>query len=118
MIASYLPLAGGTLTGDLTVNGNGSFTNPINSTYSSATWIDGVSNAAVNCNGSGGYVAWINGPTKGGRASISTWPNQDNVIYFSYGTSAAIAANTNVVTNSIKFDLAASSILASRATFR
>jgi hypothetical protein len=39
---------------------------------SSATWIDGVSNAAVNCNGSGGYVAWINGPTKGGRASIST----------------------------------------------
>jgi hypothetical protein len=43
-------------------------------------------------------------------------PHQDNAIYFSYGTSAAIAANTNVVTR-IKFDLAASSILASRATF-
>jgi hypothetical protein len=84
---------------------------------SSATWIDGVSNAAVNCNGSGEYVAWINGPTKGGRASISTWPNRDNVMLFGYSTSAAIAAGTNVFTNSIKFDLAASSILASRATF-
>jgi hypothetical protein len=36
---------------------------------------------------------------------------------FGYSTSAAIAAGTNVFTNSIKFDLAASSILASRATF-
>ena len=58
----------------------------------------------------------MNGPTKGGRASISTYPTQDNVMYFNYGTSAAIAANTNVVTG-IQFDLAASSILASGATF-
>jgi hypothetical protein len=36
---------------------------------------------------------------------------------FGYSTSATITAGTNVFTNSIKFDLAASSILASRATF-
>ena len=107
----------GTLTiTTLTVNGRGSFTNPISSTYSSPNFIGVVSNAAVNCKGGSGYVGWINGPTKGGRASISTYPNQDNVMYFNYGTSAAIAANTNVVTG-IKFDLEASSILASRATF-
>ena len=101
----------------LTVNGSGSFTGPINSIYSSPTFIGGLSNAAVNCKGDGGgYIGWMNGTTKEGRASISTYPYQDNVMYFSYATRAAIAANDNVVT-SIRFDLAASSILASRATF-
>ena len=104
-----------TPTHTLTVNGSGSFTDPIDSTYRSPNFIGGVSNAVINCKGSG-YVGWINGPTREGRASISTYPDLDNVIYFNYGTSADIAANTNVVT-SIRFDLAASSILASRATF-
>lgn len=64
---SYLPLAGGTVTGSL------------NSTFVSNTWINGVSNAVLNCKYSG-YGAILNAPVKDGRVSISTYPSNDNIL--------------------------------------
>lgn len=64
------------------------------SNFSSGTWINSVTNAVLTCNytNCGGI---INAPTKGGRITIATYPNSDNVVYLGYATSAQISAGTN-----------------------
>lgn len=90
---SYLPLAGGTVTGSL------------NSTFVSNTWINGVSNAVLNCKYSG-YGAILNAPVKDGRVSISTYPSNDNILYFGYAKNTQISAGTNSLNTQMKWDAA------------
>ena len=90
---SYLPLAGGTVTGSL------------NSTFVSNTWINGVSNAVLNCKYSG-HGAILNAPVKDGRVSISTYPSNDNILYFGYAKNTQISAGTNSLNTQMKWDAA------------
>ena len=90
---SYLPLAGGTVTGSL------------NSTFASNTWINGVSNAVLNCKYSG-YGAILNASVKDGRVSISTYPSNDNILYFGYAKNTQISAGTNSLNTQMKWDAA------------
>ena len=99
---SYLPLAGGTLTG------------AAKSTHQSNTWVNGVSNACFNGN-YGGYGAMISMPTKNGRMSISSYPGNDDNIYFGWCNNTAINAGTNNFTNQMLWN--ASSNTLSCATF-
>lgn len=64
------------------------------SNFSSGTWINSVTNAVLTCNYSG-YGGIINAPTKGGRITIATHSNSDNIVYLGYATSAQISAGTN-----------------------
>lgn len=64
------------------------------SNFSSGTWINSVTNAVLTCNYSG-YGGIINAPTKGGRITIATYPDNDNIVYLVYATSAQISAGTN-----------------------
>ena len=88
---SYLPLSGGTETG------------VIKSTFTSSTWINGVSNAALTLNNTG-YSAAISMPTKNGRVSISSYASGDDKVYLGYASSAQINAGTNAFTNQLYWD--------------
>ena len=71
---SYLPLAGGTMTG------------VIRSTYKSGSWVNSLTNSAISLDdASGSYGGWICGPTKDGRIAISTYQASNNTLYFGYG---------------------------------
>lgn len=63
------------------------------SNFASGTWINSVQNAVLTCNYSD-YGGIINAPTKGGRITIATHPN-NNIVYLGYATSAQISAGTN-----------------------
>lgn len=64
------------------------------SNFASGSWINSVQNAVLTCNYTN-YGGIINAPTKGGRITIATYPNSDNVVYLGYATSAQISAGTN-----------------------
>lgn len=79
---SYLPLAGGRLTGLIT------------SSYSSSTWLNSVNGkSAFNLSGTG-YVGWIGGPCKDGRLVISSYPGNNNRLYFGYMSKTKIDAGS------------------------
>ena len=79
---AYVKKAGDTMTGSLT------------STVQSGTWVNGMKNAALNCNFSS-YSAIANSPAKNGRFSLSSYPDQNNNFYISYMTQDKINADTN-----------------------
>ena len=88
---SYLPLAGGTLTGVLTTKGGG------------VSWIETVNNAngcAIEVPNTGAY-GWIRGKTKNGKIVISTYANSDDRIYIGY---AETGRTTNSYTRQIYWD--------------
>ena len=62
-------------------------TGVIKSTYTSGSWIGGVTNAILKGEYTG-YGAILSMPVKDGRVSISSYPSSDNYIYFGYATSA------------------------------
>lgn len=64
------------------------------SNFASSTCINSVTNAVVTCNYSG-FGGIVSAPTKGGRITIATYPNNDNVVYLGYASSAQISAGTN-----------------------
>lgn len=78
-------------TAKLQINGDESV-NKIISSFASNSWINGVSNAILNCRYNG-YGAIINAPVKSGRISMSTYPSNDNILYFGYVPSGQTANN-------------------------
>ena len=56
-------------------------TGVIKSTFNSNTWINGVTNAVVKGEYTN-YGAILSMPVKDGRVSISSYPSNDNYIYF------------------------------------
>lgn len=89
----YLPLSGGTMTGIIT------------STYASNTWINGVTNAVIK-GAYTNYGAILSMPVKGGRVSLSSYPSNDNNIYFGYATTSQISAGTNGFNKQMYWDAA------------
>ena len=88
-----LPLSGGTMTG------------VIKSTFKSSTWINGVTNAVVKGEYTD-YGAILSMPVKTGRVSLSSYPANDNNIYFGYATTAQISAGTNSFNKQMYWDAA------------
>ncbi|MBQ6503090.1 MAG: hypothetical protein IJI57_04155 [Flexilinea sp.] len=71
---SYLPLAGGTMTGAMT------------SSYRSNTWVNSLTSSVVTLTDDANtYGGWICGPTKNGRIAISTYSSSDDRLYIGYG---------------------------------
>ena len=95
----YLPLSGGTMTG------------VIKSTFNSNTWINGVTNAVVKGEYTN-YGAILSMPVKDGRVSISSYPSNDNYIYFGYATTAYINAGTNDLSKKMYWDAANNKLVA------
>lgn len=89
----YLQLAGGTMTG------------VIKSTYTNGSWIGGVTNAILKGEYTG-YGAILSMPVKDGRVSLSSYPANDNNIYFGYATTAQINAGTNSFNKQMFWDAA------------
>ena len=90
-LGTYLPLSGGTMTG------------VIKSTFNSNTWINGVTNSVVKGEYTN-YGAILSMPVKDGRVSISSYPSNDNYIYFGYATTAYINAGTNNLSKKMYWD--------------
>ena len=65
--------------------------------YSSGTWINSVTNAALTVN-MGGYGGVWCAPVKGGRVAMSVYPASDNNVYLGYASAAQITAGTNSFT--------------------
>lgn len=99
----YLPLSGGTMTGVIT------------STYASNTWINGVTNAVIKGTYTG-YGAILSMPVKTGRVSLSSYPANDNNIYFGYATTAQINAGTNSFNKQMYWDAANNNLHAAAFT--
>lgn len=78
----YVKKAGDTMTGSLT------------STVQSNSWLNGMKNAALNCNFKN-YSAIANSSAKNGRISLSSYPSENNNFYISYMTNDKINAGTN-----------------------
>lgn len=98
-LGTYLPLSGGTMTG------------VIKSTYTSGSWINGVTNAIIKGMYTG-YGAILSMPVKDGRVSISSYPSNDNYIYFGYATTAYINAGTNNLSKKMYWDAANNKLVA------
>ena len=94
-----LPLSGGTMTG------------VIKSTFNSNTWINGVTNSVVKGEYTN-YGAILSMPVKDGRVSISSYPSNDNYIYFGYATTAYINAGTNNLSKKMYWDAANNKLVA------
>lgn len=94
-----LPLSGGTMTG------------VIKSTFTSSSWIDGVTNAVVKGEYTN-YGAILSMPVKDGRVSISSYPSNNNHIYFGYATTAQIEASTNSFNKQMYWDAANNKLVA------
>ena len=86
-----LPLSGGTMTG------------VIKSTYTSGSWINGVTNAIIKGMYTG-YGAILSMPVKDGRVSLSSYPGSTNNIYFGYATTQQINAGTNSFNKQMYWD--------------
>lgn len=71
------------LDGSQTITGQKTFSTPIKSTYASATWLNGVTNAVLTANYSG-YGAIFCAPTKNGRVCLSTYPGSNDEVYLGY----------------------------------
>ena len=81
------------------------FTGPISSTQYSGSWLAGVtSSAVINVPDHTGYGAIFNAPTQSGRMSISTYPGNDNKMYFSYFKDETITAKTNAADKQMCWD--------------
>lgn len=96
---TYLKLAGGTLTG------------PITSSYDSSTWLDSANDkSAINLTGTG-YTGWISGPSKDGRIVISSYPGNNNNLYFGYMKSTTITAGTNAFDKTMRWEASTGSLI-------
>ena len=90
---AYLPLSGGTMTGVIT------------SSFASSSWINGVTNAVIKGTYTS-YGAILSMPVKDGRVSLSSYPGDNNNIYFGYATTAQIKAGTNSFNKQMYWDAA------------
>lgn len=66
--------------------------------YSSGTWINSVTNAALTVNMGSSYGGIWCAPVKGGRVVMSVYPASNNNVYLGYASTAQITAGTNPFT--------------------
>lgn len=66
--------------------------------YSSGTWINSVTNAALTVNMGSTYGGIWCAPVKGGRVVMSVYPSSNNNVYLGYASAAQITAGTNSFT--------------------
>lgn len=66
--------------------------------YTSGTWINSVTNAALTVNMGSTYGGIWCAPVKGGRVAMSVYPSSNNNIYLGYASTAQITAGTNSFT--------------------
>ena len=86
----------GNVSGNMSGVGDISSYGQISALYQSGTWIRSLKNAVVNCNlQKTGYGGWINGTTKNGRIVISSFPANDDNLYFGYAEQSKIDAGTD-----------------------
>ena len=84
--------------------GGDTMTGPLTNTHVSTTWLNSCNgNSAYNV-GYGSYTGWINGYTKNGRMAISTYPGNDNKLYFIYMNNDTITAGTNSTNAAMTWD--------------
>ena len=86
-------------------------TGVIKSTFKSSSWINGVTNAVVKGEYTD-YGAILSMPVKDGRVSISSYPSNDNYIYFVYANAELISAGTNKYTKLMYWDAANNKLVA------
>lgn len=90
-------------------------TGPLTNTHVSTTWINSCSGKSAYNVGYGSYTGWINGYTKDGRMAISTYPGNDNKLYFIYMKNDTITAGTNSTNAAMTWDGSTNTLTA--ATF-
>lgn len=66
--------------------------------YTSGTWINSVTNAALTVNMDSTYGGIWCAPVKGGRVAMSVYPVSNNNIYLGYVSTAQMTAGTNSFT--------------------
>ena len=89
---TYVKKAGDTMSGAL------------NTSYQSSTWINSANGkSAINLTGTG-YTGWISGNAKDGKLVISSYPSNNNLLYFGYMSNDRIAAGTNSLEQSMTWD--------------
>lgn len=81
-------------TSGIITSGNFSTSGKYISSFASKTWINSVTNSALTLNISEYGGIWC-APTKGGRVTMSVYPNSNNNVYLGYASSAQISAGTN-----------------------
>ena len=86
-------------------------TGVIKSTFKSSSWINGVTNAIIKGEYTD-YGAILSMPVKDGRVSISSYPSNDNYIYFVYANAKLISAGTNKYTKLMYWDAANNKLVA------
>jgi hypothetical protein len=76
----------------------------LNTSYQSSTWINSANGkSAINLTGTG-YTGWISGNAKDGKLVISSYPSNNNLLYFGYMSNDRIAAGTNSLEQSMTWD--------------
>jgi hypothetical protein len=90
--ATYVNIAGDTMTGAL------------NNSYTSSTWINSANGkSAFNVTGTT-YTGWISGNAKDGKLVISSYPSNNNMLYFGYMSNTRISEGTNSLEKSMTWD--------------
>lgn len=96
---SYLPLSGGTMTGDITLNNAN--VNIIRS-GTSVSWYQGRNTAMIKTTSYSGYDAILSMKTTSGDWALGVY--SDNKLYFTYILDSNYNANTNTTTAQIRFN--------------
>lgn len=91
-----------TPTNELDVDGSIGLTGKVTPMYKSGTWVNSLTNSAIIIpDATGSFGGWICGPTKNGRIAVSTYQDQDDVLYIGYGERGR---TTNSYTRTLKWD--------------
>ena len=91
-----------TINSKQTISGIKTFNEAIYSTCHSDTWYNGVNEAALTVNYTG-YGAIFCAPVKNGRISLSTYPGDNDVLYFGYIPKSQDSSN-NSLYNKMSWD--------------
>ena len=113
-----IPSSNGTTSQFLRGGGNSapSFTNILTgsyvSSYQSSSWVKSLTDSAFTLSdATSGYGGWICGPTKNGRITISTYPSNNDILYFGYGERGR---TTNSFVRQMTWDAATGYLTATR----
>ena len=89
---SYLPLAGGTMTG------------VIKKATTSDTYVNGTNNAALNLTNTSGFNSAISGFTKSNKWAVSSYPGSTELVYLHSVTKTNATNNTNTTLKSLSWN--------------
>lgn len=97
--SAYLPLSGGTMTGDITLNNSNV---NITRTGISQSWYQGRNSAIIKTTSYSGYDSILSMKTTAGDWSLGVY--NDNKLYFTYILDSNYNANANTTTAQMRFD--------------